>query len=310
MTAAVHLTLAGRPGPSPHTRLVSGPNPRIAMARALLLKATATAPVIWEWVKRGAALVAKTPGWVGHAVLGVLSTPAGYSTALQVVGTGIKAGWRLLDRSVCLAGCGIATVSGLAASSIRHIAPTWGQALVAAHADAVDAVNSLHEHVVQRVNGLGQRLEQLAHTSLVKATSTRAAAAASGLLVLHLVTKGLLASKALEVAPSLAGLVAALTSAWWLLLAVAGVTVGTIAGAAYLSSGENGQSEDLIVNIALDGSISVTGIPRGMSTAEQERISAQAAQQALANLVKGARPTSPGRTWQRPRHIKHTSKTL
>jgi hypothetical protein len=54
----------------------------------------------------------------------------------------------------------------------------------------------------------------------------------------------------------------------------------------------------------------VTGIPRGMSKEDQERISAQAAQQALAELTKGARPTSPGRTWQRPRHIKNTSKIL
>ena len=309
MTAAVHLTLAGRPDPSPHAR-VSGSNPKIAMARALVVKATVAAPVVWEWVKRGAALVAKTPSWVGHAVLGVLSTPAGYSTVLQVVGTGIKTAWRVLDRAVCLAGRGIATVTGLVASSVRYIAPTWGQALVAAHADAVDAVNSLHEHVVQRVNALGQQLEQLAHTSLVKTTATRAAAAASGLLVLHLVTKGLLASKALEVAPSLAGLVIAATSPWWLLLAVTGVTVGTIAGAAYLNAGKEEMPEDVIVNVATDGSITVTGIPRGMSKAEQQRISADAAQQALADLVKGVGPASPGRTWQRPRHIKHTSKTL
>ena len=61
---------------------------------------------------------------------------------------------------------------------------------------------------------------------------------------------------------------------------------------------------------ATDGSITVTGIPRGMSKAEQERISTEAAQQALADLVKGARPTSPDQSWQRTRHIMHTSKTL
>ena len=309
MTAAVHLTLAGRPGPSPHTRLVSGPNVKLAMARALLLKATAAAPVVWEWVKRGTALVAKTPGWVGHATLGVLSTPAGYASAVQLVGTGIKVGWRVLDRAVCLAGRGTATVTGLVASTVRHVAPTWGQALVSAHADAVDTTNALYEHVVQRVNALGQQFEQLALTSLVKATATRAAAAASALLVLHMISKGLLASKALEVAPSLAGLAIAATSPWWLLLAVASVTIGTIAGAAYLSSGENVHAEDLIVNVASDGSITVTGIPRRMPKADQERISTEAAQQALADLVKGAPPASPGRTWQRPRHIKHTSKT-
>ena len=310
MTAALHLTLAGRPGPSPHTRIISGPNVKIAMARALILKATATAPLVWEWVKRGAALVARTPGWVGHAVLGVLSTPAGYSTAVQLVGTGVRTAWRLLDRAACLTGRGVASVTGLTASGIRRVAPTWGQALVAVHADAVDMVNALHEQAVERVSSLGQRVEELAHTLLVKTTTTRAAAAASGLLVLHLVTKGLLISKALEVAPSLAGIVTAATSPWWLLLAVTGVTVGTIAGAAYLSSGENVQTEDLIVNVASDGSITVTGIPRSMSKAEQERISTEAAQQALADLVKGVSPASPGRTWQRPRHIKHTSKTL
>ena len=295
MTAAVHLTLAGRPGPSPHTRLVSGPNVKLAMARALLMKATATAPVVWEWVKRGAALVAKTPGWVGHAVLGVLSTPAGYASAVQLAGTGLKAGWRVLDRAVRLAGRGIATVTGLAASGVRHITPTWGQALITAHADAVDTTNALHEQAVQRVKGLGQQLEQLAHTPLVKTTATRAAAVASGLLVLHLVTKGLLASKALEVAPSLAGLVVAATSPWCLLLAVAGVTVGTIAGAAYLSRGENVQSEDLIVNVASDGSITVVGLPRNVSRAEQDRVTHEAVKQALGIVkVSTARRRSGG----------------
>jgi hypothetical protein len=291
MTAAVHLTLAGRPGPSPHTRIVSGPNPKIAMARALLVKATAAAPVIWEWVRRGAAMVAKTPGWVGHAVLGVLSTPAGYSSAVQLVGTGVKAGWRLLDRAVCLAGRGFATVTGLAASTVGHIAPTWGQALVSAHADAVDAVNSLHEHVVHRVIGLGQRLEQLAHTPLVKTTATRAAAAASGLLVLHLVTKGLLASKALEVAPSLAGLVVALTSPWWLLIAVTSVTVGTLAGGAYLEIGKADMLQDLVVNIAADGSITVEGLPDWLPEGQKRR----AAEGAVQVAQSEARRAVPGR---------------
>ena len=296
MTAAVHLTLAGRPGPSPHTRIVSGPNVKIAMARALLVKATAAAPVVWEWVKRGASLVAKAPGWVGHAVLGVLSTPAGYSTALQVVGTGVKAGWRLLDRAVCLAGRGIATVTGLAASSVRRVAPTWGQALVSAHADAIDAVNALHEHVVQRVNGLGQQLEQLAHAPLVSTTATRAAAAASGLLVLHMITKGLLASKALEVAPSLAGLVVAATSPWWLLLAVASVTVGTLAGAAYLAIGKADTSQDLVVNVAADGSMTVDGLPDWLPEGQMRR----AAEQALQVALSQARRAAPGRRTLQP----------
>ena len=284
MTAAVHLSLAGTPGSSPHTRIVSGPDVKLAMARALFLKATAVAPVVWEWVKRGAALVAKTPGWVGHATLGLLSTPAGYSTAVQVVGTGIKAGWRLLDRPSCLAGRGFATVTGLAASTVGHIAPTWGQALVSAHADVVDAVNALHEQTAQRVGTLGQQVEQLAHTTLVKTTATRTAAAASGLLVLHVVTKGLLASKALEVAPALAGLVIAATSPWWLLITGMGVTVGTIVAVAYLEAGQAEMPQDLVVNVAADGSITVTGIPHAVTKTERERITSEASMEALARL--------------------------
>ena len=284
MTAAVHLSLAGRPGPSPHTRIVSGPNVKIAMLRALAQRAAATAPIVWQWVKRGAALVAKTPGWVGHAVLGVLSTPSGYASAVQLVGTGVKAGWRLLDRAACLAGRGIATVTGLAASTIRHIAPSWGQALIAAHADAVDAVNALHEHVVQRVNDLGQRLEQLALTPPVKTTTTRAAAAASALLVLHVITKGLLASKVLELAPSLAGLVVAATSPWWLLLAVMGITVGTITGVAYTSTDRNVPLDDLVVNIDSHGNITVIGVPKNMSATEQQRVTSEAANLVLKQL--------------------------
>lgn len=302
MTAAVHLTLAGRPGPSPHARLISGPNPKIAMARALLVKATAAAPVIWEWVKRGAALVAKTPGWVGHAVLGVLSTPAGYSSAAQVVGTGVKTAWRLLDRAVCLAGRGIASVTGLAASSIRRVAPTWGQALVAIHADAVDAVNALHEQVVQRVNMLNRRLEQLAHTPLVKTTATRAAAAASGLLVLHVVTKGLLASKVLEVAPSLAGLVVAATSPWWLLLAVVGATAGTIAGSAFVQAGSAEKLDDLLVHIDVDGSIRIQGLPNELSKTEEKALASESVRLAREYLQSQMTAGVPDRS--RPRTIR------
>ena len=91
---------------------------------------------------------------------------------------------------------------------------------------------------------------------------------------------------------------------------MASATVGAIAGVAYLNAGKGEMPEDLVVNVATDSSISVMEIPRSMSKAEQEGISAEAVQRALGELAKWAWPTSAGRTWQRPRHIKHTSKTL
>lgn len=295
MTAAVHLTLAGTPGPSPHSRIISGPNVKIAMLRALAQRAAATAPIVWQWVKRGAALVARTPGWIGHATLGVLSTPAGYSAATQLVGAGVKTCWRLLDRAACLVGRGIATVTGLAASSVRHIAPTLGQAFVAAHADAVDAVNALHEQVVKRVSSLGQQVERLAQYSLVKTTATRTAAAASGLLALHLVTRGLLASQALLVAPSLAGLVVALTSPWWLLAAVMGVTIGTIMAVAYLEAGSAEAPDDLVLHVDVDGSIRIQGVPRGLSKTEENVIASESSRLAQEYLQSQAKVAAPGK---------------
>lgn len=296
---AVHLSLVGKPIRSAHTRLVSGPSTKIAMARALALKAMAVAPVVWEWVKRGVALVAKTPGWVGHVALGALSTSAGYASALQAVSTGVRFSWRLVDRAVCLTGRGLATVTGLAASGMRHVTPTWGEALVVGHADLVDAVNAAHEHASSMIKAFGETVEQLAHTSLVKATSTRAAAVASALLVAHVITKGVLATKALTVAPALAGLIVAATSPWWLLLAVAAATVGALVGVAYLGVGKTVMPEPLVVNIAADGRVTVVGLPRPSSKAEQEQVAEMAAVAAVDTLLTAADTNSP--TSSRPR---------
>ena len=287
---AVHLSLVGKASRSAHTRIVSGPNPKLAMLRALAMRATTIAPVAWAWGKRGAALVARTPGWVGQAVLATLSSPSGYATAVSATATGIKAAYRLLDRAVCLTGRGIATLTGLAASSIVPIAPTFGHALIAAHADAIDAVNAAHEHATRNITAFGRELEQLAHAPLVKTTTTRAAAVASALLVVHLLTKGAIAFKAIQATPALAGLVVAVTSPWWLVLAVTGITCGAIAASAYLSNSTGTPPGDLVVNVGTDGSITVTGMPANTSERDKQRIAEHAAREAVARL-EGQTPT-------------------
>jgi len=96
------------------------------MLRALALRATDTAARAWTSIKTLGSLIARTPGWVGHAVLGILSTPAGYATTINAISLSIRAAYRIIDRGICLVGRLVASATGAAAGSISTIEPLQG----------------------------------------------------------------------------------------------------------------------------------------------------------------------------------------
>lgn len=286
----VHLSLAPAPGGT-HTRVISGPNPKLAMLRALALRATDIAARAWTGIKTLGGLIARTPGWVGHAVLGVLSTPAGYATTINTITLSIRAAYRIIHRGICLVGRLAAAATGAAAGSISTIAPTVGHTLICLHADTVDAVNAAHENLNARIHRFGEALQDLADTALVRSTATRAAALASALIVVNIITRGIITSRLLDLAPAMAGVVAAATSPWWLLLATGTVTVAAAAWAArtHVTHASAGLPEDLdlTVNIEPDGSITVTGIPSNLPRSTADRIAQQAIASALGKQSIG-----------------------
>ena len=297
----VHLSLAPAPG-VPHTRVISGPNPKLAMLRALDLRATDIAARAWTSIKTLGDLIARTPGWVGHAVLGILSTPAGYATTINTITLSIRAAYRIIDRGICLVGRLAAASTGAAAGSISTIAPTLGHTLICLHADTVDAVNSAYENLNARIHRFGEALQDLADTALVRSTATRTAALASALIVVNIITRGIITTRIFDLAPGMAGVVAAATSPWWLLLATGTVTVTAAAWAArtHLTHAGAGLPEDLdlIVNIEADGSITVTGIPSSLPRSTADQIAQQAITSALAKQPTG----SPRRRLKAPSH--------
>jgi len=102
---ALRLALAtASPTPGTTSRVISGPNPKLAMLRASALRAAFLAQQSWHAIKAAGRSIAKAPGWMGQVVLSVLSTPAGYTSAVTLVSTGVRLVLRGTDVAVRTAG--------------------------------------------------------------------------------------------------------------------------------------------------------------------------------------------------------------
>lgn len=308
----VRLAVAGEP--VEHiTRVVSGPSPQLAMLRALAIKTAACAKRGWHWIRNGAQAVVHAPGWIAQAVLSGLSTSAGFSTATGVVSTIVKFAHRTVDKVV--RGVGRAsmlaayTAAGFLPGNLADKATTWLDRTTAAVATGYAAHRA-------KVENLGQHLLLLAQSPFVRTVATRSAATASALIAVHLITKGILATHLVQAIPALAGATVVVTSPWWALAGVAGLTIAALVWAAIRvnrssrtvdvrvdpenpvsdfgpdtpgneTSGPTGSSRPAItklhditaadlagltVDIGVDGSILVHGIPADLPEHEQERL--------------------------------------
>jgi hypothetical protein len=186
------------------SRVISGPNPKLAMLRALALRSAFLARQSWHALKAAGRSIAKAPGWMGQVVLSVLSTPAGYTSAVTLTSTGIRLVLRGADVAIRAVGRVAAIATGAACAGIGSVIPALRDTLIVAHADTVDRVNHAYEHATRVVARFGEQARGAAHTGLVQTVATRAAAAASALLVLHVLTKGAIAMHLVHLVPTAA----------------------------------------------------------------------------------------------------------
>lgn len=317
------------------TKVVSGPSPQLAMLRALALKAVTQAKRAWVWIRHGAKSILHAPGWIAQAVLSGLSTSAGYATATGVISTAVRFIHRITDKVVR----GIGRAGMLTAYTVAGFLPgSWADKATTWIDQATTRVARAYTTHRSRVEGLGEHLLFLAYSPLVRTVATRAAATASALIVIHLITKGIVATHIAQTIPALATATVIVTSPWWALAGVGILTLAALAWAGirllrstrtndpnddhqsfvtdlgetpanstngHMSQQANGFSDTeldgLTVDIGVDGSILVHGIPADLSEETQERLAhAAVAQMATAGP---ARPSSrnPGAARRRRR---------
>jgi uncharacterized protein YukE len=225
---------------------------------------------------------------MGQVVLSVLSTPAGYTSAVTLISTGVRLAMRGADVGIRAVGRLAAIATGAACAGIGSVVPAWRGALIAAHADTVDRINHAYERAAATVTRLGEQVRVAADTRLVQSVATRAAAAASALLVLHVITKGAIALHLVQLVPAAAAVVAWVTSPWLSLLGVGGATGAALVHALWTGSRADLDDVDVTVEIAADGSVMVHGLPPGAAPELRDDIAQQAASAFIHDMQKGA----------------------
>jgi hypothetical protein len=203
------------------------------------------------------------------------------------------------DIAVRAVGRLVAIATGAACASIGSVIPAWRGALIVAHADIVDRFNHTYEHAAATAARFGDQVRSAAHTGLVQSVATRSAAAASALLVLHVITKGAIALQLIQLVPAAASIFAWGTSPW---LAVAGVVGGTVASMAYslwAMSRVSLDELDMTIEVAADGSITVSGIPGDIPEAVALTLAEEAGSKAAHDHHLAAAPGATHRSARR-----------
>jgi len=276
------------------------------MLRALALRAAFLAEQSWHAIKTAGRSIVKAPGWMGQVVLSVLSTPAGYNTTIALISVGVRAVLRGVDIAVRSAGRLAAITTGAVCAGIGSVIPAWRDTLIVSHANTLDRINHAYDNLIDRITHAAEQAQAAAHTGLVQAVATRAAAAASALLVLHAITKGTIALHLAQIVPAATTVLAWATSPWLALMGVG--TATTVAMAYALRAFTQVPLEDLelTLEVAPDGSITVTGIPDQLSTTDQQTIAQAAASAAFEGVEKYAPRQRSTRSRTRPEHSRRT----
>lgn len=216
---------------STYTIPVSGPSPRLAMLRALALKAAHRVGQLLTAVKvtltRGTHLVRTA----ASAVLAIVGSEAGYQlvrhavrTVATTTATAVKAGLRLLGRGLKFlartARTAIALVSPTAADVVERKAGDW----------IVEPVAHVATTISTWMGNVAQLGWELSDSSLVKAVTVRAAQVAGLILAIHSLSQGAVASRIVQALPWLMDTVLWITSP---VKALALVATGFLAALAF-----------------------------------------------------------------------------
>ena len=209
--------------------LVSGPSPRLAMLRTLIMKTDGIARHAWASARTTVHTAGQMPRSVAATVSSVLSTPAG-NTALTGAARRITSTtWTAVTSVARGIGRSGRAAAGLLTCTVGHLSADGADTLLRT-TDRVGAhITTAARQVDEWVCGLGDLTWTLLHTRLVRSTVTTTASAASGVFVIHTLTQGLIAVKIVQAAPALMTAVVWATDPWRTL-----ALVGIAAGAAML----------------------------------------------------------------------------
>ncbi len=184
-----------------YTVPVSGPSVRLAMLRAVLLKATGVARHGWAHIRATLSIVGRMPRTAAAAVSSVLATRTGYGALTGSIRTVVSTAWRLVTGAARLFGRACRFTAGLGTLAVGYLSP-GGADLTLRLADTVaDRVSAAARHVDAAVRRAGDLMWLLAHTCLVRTTVTTAASTASALFVVHTLSQGLIAVKIVKAMP-------------------------------------------------------------------------------------------------------------
>jgi hypothetical protein len=306
---------------------VFGPSSALAMLRALALKTAGHARSLWNSIRTSFTLTSQTLRTTANIALAAIGSTTGYDIAIAGIRTVANACWtairwifsrtaRLLGRAARATYSLIAMLSPTLAKLVESVVEEF---IAEPFLDAALAID-------QQVTAFGQTLWGLAHTSLVRQTTVNTAQVSGGLIAAHMLTKGFLAAKVVQLIP------ASMTAIIWLTNPI--IAIGLVAGAFIIAasfaflrlSGKSATKPDnspnpnqargysdlfetdqfdridldavaagLDVEVTPDGSVIVNGIPADLPSETAERIAGIAADAAIKRLVKVIPHRKPNR---------------
>lgn len=198
---------------STYTIPVSGPSPRLAMLRALALKAAQRAGQLLTAVKvtltRGTHLVRTA----ASAALAVVGSEAGYQLVRHALRTVVTTAAKAVEAGLRLLGRGLKFLARTARTAIALVSPEAADVVDRTVRDwIVEPVARVASTVGTWVRNVAQLVWELSDSSLVKAVTVRAAQVAGLVLAVHSLSQGAVASRIVQALPWLMDAVLWITS--------------------------------------------------------------------------------------------------
>ena len=204
---------------------VSGPSARLAILRTVMLKAAGIARNAWAHARTTLAIASRLPKSVAVTVNSVLATTTGYTTLTRISRAVLSTAWNGLTRLLRGVGRVFRKAASVVPLAVGFVSPAGADFALRVTEVITHTVTGLFDRLDSLVRGAGELAWGLAHTTLVRTTVTTAASVASGVFVVHSLSRGLFAVKIVQAAPSLMTAVVWITNPWRTLAMVAGVAL-------------------------------------------------------------------------------------
>lgn len=208
---------------------VSGPSPRLAMLRALALKAAHAGTEMLSALKvtltRGGQLVRTA----SSTTLAIIGSDVGYQFARSLARTVVTTVAAVVRQPVDLLVAGLRIAGRLCRAAIGSISPLLAASIDAhLHRWIVTPANRWTSTATRWVQKAAEAVWELSDHSLVKTVTVRAAQAASLLLAVHTITQGAVAARVVQSFPWLMDAVITVTNPTRVVLFVAAVFVSAL----------------------------------------------------------------------------------